>query len=329
MKLSCFNVLAVWLVSCAGTLASGATIIPTNLGPLGADAELRDEAPGTNRGANFELATRIANNGTVAGGNDGGDRGSEMYLRFDIRNVTPAMLNAPITLRMHYGRNGITAARTSDPPAPGGVPTKFVTIDYRGLKPSLSDGWTEAGITYLNAPGLTSDGEQGTRDYNSDLSLLGSASLPGVFPQSHLPVGGSLDFVNAPGSALHTLIANSLGVVNSVTIVAAVNHSGVTGVDPSSWVNFNYVFIPKEVTILNNTLGQPNQLNDTGYQPDVTVVPLPSPAPGSPFLNMSNANGEFSPKLIFADPVVPEPASVAIATLGALAMGAGLRRKAS
>ncbi len=111
------------------------------------------------------------------------------------------------------------------------------------------------------------------------------------------------------------MIANSLGVANSVTIVAAVNHTGVNLVDPGGWINFNYVFIPKEVTVLNNTLGQPNNLNDTGYQPDVTVVPLPSPAPGSPFLNMSNANGEFSPKLIFADPVVPEPASVAIAAL--------------
>ncbi len=109
MKQNCFRMLALGLVTCAGTMASGATIIPTNLGPLGADAELRDETPGTNRGANFELATRIANNGTVAGGNDGGDRGSEMYLRFDIRNVTPSMLNAPITLRMHYGRSGMTA----------------------------------------------------------------------------------------------------------------------------------------------------------------------------------------------------------------------------
>lgn len=321
--------LAVALVSFAGTLASGATIIPTNLGPLGADAELRDDSPGTNRGANFELATRIANNGTVAGGNDGGDRGSEMYLRFDIRNVTPAMLNASITLRMHYGALNASGSRVNDPAGVPGTPTRFVTLAYRGLNPALSDGWGEGTITYNNAPGLTTDNENGTRDYNSDLSLLGTNSFPNIYPQNHIAVGSAFDFVNAPGSPLHNLIASSLGVANSVTVVAAVTHTGVNLVDPSGWINFNYVFIPKEVTVLNNTLGQPNNLNDTSYQPDTTAVPLPSPAPGSPFLNMSNANGEFSPKLIFSDPVVPEPASVVIATLGALAMGAALRRKAS
>jgi hypothetical protein len=75
------------------------------------------------------------------------------------------------------------------------------------------------------------------------------------------------------------------------------------GVTPTSMLNFNYIFIPKEVTVLNNTMGQPNGLNDTTYDPNTTDL---NPAGPSPFLNASNANGQFSPKLILS-PVSMQP----------------------
>jgi hypothetical protein len=298
-------------------------VIPTNQN--GADAEVREAEigpstpyPGVNRGSNFELATRLidrTNGGTS-------DRSSAMYLKFDISGITAAQLaaNPFATLRMHVGNVNVQANRQSAPsPAD---PNVIVNMEFalRGLRNFSLNNWQENTITYYNAPGITPDATQapdpvnpGEYDFNNDLAELGRFRMPTVAPQNHLAVGSNVDYTESALGPLHQLITQ--GRLASQGFVTLVVHHGLNGfqadtglmeapgVTPTSMLNFNYIFIPKEVTVLNNTMGQPNGLNDTTYDPDTTDL---NPAVPGPFLNASNASGQFSPKLILS-PVSMQP----------------------
>jgi hypothetical protein len=298
-------------------------VIPTNQN--GADAEVRESETGTstpyngvNRGSNFELATRLIDR--TNGGPS--DRSSAIYLKFDISGITAADLvaNPFAILRMHIGNVNVIPSRQSAPsPAD---PNVIVNMEYalRGLTNFSLNNWQENTITYYNAPGITPDATEapnpvnpGEYDFNNDLPELGRFRMPTVAPQNHLAVGSNVDYTESALGPLHELITQ--GRLAGQGFVTLVVHHGLNGfqadaglgeapgVTPTSMLNFNNLFIPKEVTVLNNTMGQPGGLNDTTYDPNTTDL---IPAGPGPFLNASNASGEFSPKLILS-PVSMQP----------------------
>ena len=314
---------------CGALIASTASrskadiVIATNQN--GADAEVREAEignftpyDGVNRGSNFEMATRLIDrtNGGMA------DRSSAIYLKFDISGITAAELaaNPFATVRLHIGNVNIQANRQSAPsPAD---PNVIVNMEYalRGLTNFSLNNWQENTITYYNAPGITPDATEapnpvnpGEYDFNNDLPELGRFRMPTVAPQNHLAVGSNVDYAESALGPLHQLITQ--GRLAGQGFVTLVVHHGLAGfqadaglmeapgVTPASMLNFNNIFIPKEVTVLNNTMGQPGGLNDTNYDPDTTDL---NPAVPGPFLNASNASGEFSPKLILS-PVSMQP----------------------
>lgn len=260
--------------------------ITTNM-PGGADAELREEAPDTNRGSSNELASRVS--GTV----ENPTQNSLIYLKFGVAGITPSDLLGDIIVQTTYRNNNITSGRIQD--VLGGPNTGW---DYYVMDPWLTGAdWGEATITPRNAPAYYLDGNYftkgcGTPEEPMDgLTYLGrklydSADLVGS--PLHLPVGGPFNFVCQPGSALHDAVAAALETDHkTVTLVMAIAHDQST--TNSQWKGFNYLFNPKEMLTLNI---------DTA----------------SPWSGMSNANGEFSPALIF----VPEPTTMVILLAGGL-----------
>jgi hypothetical protein len=335
------------------SLSRAAILIPTNQNG-GADAEVREEEqgtptpiyPGVNRGSNFELATRILD--STNGGNS--DRTSADYLKFDISGITLADLaaNPYAGLRLRVGAPNINASRQTAPsPADPNVTVKMEFV-LRGLTNFALNNWSESTLTYYNAPGITPDATQapfaadpGEYDFNSDMPELGRFPLTTVGVQNHLAVGSLVRYGEDAGGPLHQLIAQAKAAgQNYITLVVndglngfqANLRSGVTGeapgTTPTSMLNFNYLFIPKEILTIdnaNNGMGaQPNNLNDTAWDPDGAG---PIPAGPSPFLHASNADGTFSPTLVLSDLPVPEPGSIGLAGLALLAAVAVRRRK--
>ena len=301
------------LVPAAG---SAATVIPTSFG-IGADAEVRDHQPTTNFGASTELATRIVDNFPGGHANDGSDRFSAMYMKFDLTGSSlPA--GQPAQVRMTYRNTNLTGNRLHDTATPD---TSFRTgIAFYGLdRDDPGNNWAEGTITYLTAPGMAAGGDfdNGTKDYDfvdpdgggplrAPLTPLGVRLFPPLGNQNHLPVGGELLFSS---QALTNFINASLAAgKQTVTIVAGIVHDGKVPVN--DWKNFNYLFNPKEMTTLNT---------DAGYDADTTDPNNPLGAPNSGASNATDANGfsPFSPQLI----LVPEPAGfmlVALSGIGAL-----------
>ena len=290
---------AVLLLSIA---ADAQIAIPTNQN--GADVEVRESQPGdpldpnfpngVNRGTSTEIATRLNDTSPTSGG----DRNSSIYLKFDISGITAADLttNNSATLRMHVRNNNLSAGRLSGE----GLDMAF---DLYGLSNFAMGDWQEDTITYYNAPGITPDFDIGTKDFNDDLSHLGAFSLPELGTQNWLPVGSPVDFSS---NALFSLVTDAVeSQQDSVTLV--VNH-GLDGTNPGTtpgnFLNFNYLFIPKDMTELNN---------DPNWDADVTDEIAGT---GSPWSLADNSLGQFSPKLILSP--VPEPAG------GMLAVTAGL-----
>jgi hypothetical protein len=274
-------------------LAARADWIPTNVGN-GADAEVRDHQPTTNFGASTELGTRIVNSFPAGHASDVTDRFSAMYTRFDLAGQTiPTNLSAAFRLTV---RNiNLTDNRLYDSATPNLSHRSGLAI--YGLNPTNA-AWTEATITYANAPGITTDTNNGTKDLNSSLTPLGSLTFPPLGVQNHLAVGASLVFRSA---ALNNFIRNAVtnGATN-VTLVSMVLHAGDDPVNDMK--NFGYLFNPKEQITLTT---------DTGYDADITN---PSNPLGSPHSAASNTTGAYSPALRLDPVTVPSLGIITVET---------------
>lgn len=287
-----------------GTLASAAIIIPTNLG-VGADAEVREEAPTTNRGTSNELATRSQSLLPLGDPNDGSDRNSVMYLKFDLSGLTPADAVGAMVRLTARNNNQITTGRVWD--------TDGVDPDHgnNGLQFYGVPGATfnETTITYINAPGMTFDGNVGTKDFNASSVLLGDVDFR-LGKQNGYAVGGKIKFTKS--AALDSFIAGEIASnPNGVAVIAVVHRNVGTADEPGNWRNFNYLFNPKEMVTLN--------LNPA-YDSDTTD---PNNPLGGPNSGASNANGRFSPTLLLG---VPEPGTFALMGVAIVGLLANRRR---
>jgi hypothetical protein len=298
MKVRCSCIIAI-VVSIAYPLApaASAVVIATSKG-AGADAEVRDHQPAMPLGASTELATRILDN-SPPGANDSLDRFSAMYMKFDITGQT-AFANQSTSVRLSYRNSNLTPNRVHDMTPPGNNFDFRTGIAFYGLdRDHAGNNWSESTISYSNAPGIASDGNNGTKDYDfvdpdgggplrAPLTPLGIALFPEVPPQNRLPIGGALVFSS---DALNNFLVSSLNAgKTSVTIVAGILHDGKVPIN--DWKNFNYLFIPKEHMMLNT---------DVGYDSDTTNPNNPLGSPWSAASNAEDASGfsPFSPQLIF------------------------------
>ena len=299
------------LAAAAVSTSSHAAWIPTNTGN-GADAEVRESSPTTNRGSSTELASRVKNDSTKGDANDGSDRNSAIYVRIDLTDhVLPA--DGHTAFRMTYRNNNLNGSRIQDTVTPN--PQIRTGLAIYGLNNKALGNWNETetspgagdGITYATAPGITFDGDVGTKDFNSDLMLLGTVAFPEIGNQSWLPVGGSLIFAD---DALDSFVGNAISAgETSVTLVATVIHGGDTPF--SNWINFNYLFNPKEQTTLND---------DPNYDSDTTD---PNNPVGSPWSGADNSAGDFSPALLLR---VPEPGTISLGLFAVAGLAVSRRR---
>lgn len=222
----------------------------------GADAELRESGPATTYGGGTEIASRVASN-----------RNSLVYLKFGVADISAADLMGDITVRTTYRNNNLVESRFYHPDF------GYTGWDYYVLDPTVNGAnWDEATVSPNNPPpGYFYDGDYGTKavydefgGLNPGLTYLGnqlydSADLVGA--TAHLPIGGAFDFTLGTGSALHdAIIAAQATDHQTLTIVMTIMHDYVVDPEypenntPSNWVNFNYLFNPKEMATLNNDL---------------------------------------------------------------------------
>jgi hypothetical protein len=278
----------LFLVILSGT-AQALIVRPTNFG-VGADAEVRESQPTTNRGTSSELATRVRNDFPLGDPNDGSDHNSAMYLKFDLSGLTPADAVDTMVSLTYRNSGQLTASRIYDT---DGIPPFLGPngLNYYGIPGATFD---ESTITYLNAPGLTFDGNVGTADWNASAIFLGAKDFPSIDSQNWLPVGGQLRFSSA---ALDSFLAGEIAAnPNGVAVIAVAHRNNGGDTDPTNWINFNYLFNPKEQTTLNS---------DSYYDSDITD---PNNPLGSPWSGVSNLEGEFSPTLMLGVPPAPSPA---------------------
>ena len=262
---------------------------PTNYG-VGADAEVRESGPTTNFGASTELASRVRNLVPLGNASDGNDRNSSIYVKIDLTDrVMPS--DGHTAFRLTYRNNNLNGSRIQDTTTPNSDIRTGMAI--YGLNNSSLGGWDESTITYLNAPGITFDGDVGTKDFNSDLTFLGTAAFPEIGTQNHLPIGDSLIFSSA---SLDNFVANAIaGGASTVTLVATTIHGGDAPF--GNWLNFNYLFNPKEQTTLNGDNYDAGDGN--GNVGNITST--------------DNSNGDFSPALLLA---IPEPSTLGLIGVG-------------
>jgi len=255
--------------------AGHAEWIPTNIGN-GADAEVRESNPTQNRGDSTEIGTRARNDYIAGDGNDGSDRNSAIYTRFDLSQaLIPNTFETAFSLT--YRNSNLNGTRIQDTITPN--PAVRTGLAIYGLAPGID--WQENSITYLTAPGLFFDGDVGSVDVTSDLTFLGTVEFPEIGAQNWLPVGGELRFCS---DNLDQFVNNALDLgYSEVTLVSMRIHSGDTPF--ANWTNFNYLFNPKEQTTLND---------DPNYDDGHGNI-------GSPFSGADNSNGEFSPALAIVD----------------------------
>ncbi|HOK95064.1 MAG TPA: PEP-CTERM sorting domain-containing protein [Anaerohalosphaeraceae bacterium] len=267
----------------------------TTADPGGADAELREETPTTNRGTSTEIASRI-----YASTDPTKWRNSVIYLKFGVAGITAQDLAGDITIRLTYRNTNLVISRIQDTVEPIGPNTGW---DYFILDPTIDGAnWDELTITPSNAPGYSLDNDYATKATGSPIAptdglyylgrqLYDSAALVGT--PAHLPVGGAFDFTLPAGSLLHEAILMAQETDHkTLTIVMGIAHDYDN--DNTNWLNFNYLFNPKEMTTL---------LKDTA----------------SPWSEKSNASNLFSPMLT-NEPHIPEPATMALLGFGGLAL---------
>jgi hypothetical protein len=317
---------------------------------------------GTNRGASMELATRAKDSTANSGDRSSAmylkfdisgitqadlDEDQGAILRLTVRNSAQLKWNRISALNPYYGTlpaddsNAEYVTFKNDPA--NYTRAKFNVYGLSNFSAPNYD-WSESAITWYNAPGITPDSattpvqDPGKYNFNSDMSLLGQIQLPDAPPPAppatgssgSLYVGQPIYFTDTPNGPLHDLIQGAKNAGQSyVTLAVAFglddfqNATGETSqVTPNDFLNFNYLFNPKEMDSNANLAGL--QLNnDPSYDPDGSNGPLLA-GPG-PFSGANNDNGQFSPSLIL---YVPEPASVSLLVLaGIAAMGTTRRRK--
>lgn len=291
---------SIGLLLGAASASQAAPIIRTTNFGLGADAEVRESNPVQNRGSSTELGMRVRSDLPQGDANDGTDRNSVVYLQFDLSGLTVADATNAI-LRTTYRNNNLAAARIGD--TDGTAPDLGQNgFDYYGIADYTFD---ETTLTYLNAKGMSTDFNVGTKDFDSDATLLGTRDLPLIGTQNWLPVGGALDFQSA---GLDAFLAQEIAAGRRTAVIAMVHRNDASSDEPSDWINFNYLFNPKEQTTLNS---------DPNYDPG-NGGPL-----GSPFSGADNSNGAFSPQLVLNSIVIPEPTSAMLMLIA----GAGLMRR--
>ena len=307
--------------------ASARTISTFDLG--GADAEVREAAPTTPRGTNdgsgtehLELGMRIA--GTAHNGH--------VYMKFGVQNVNAANLAHPITLRTTWALSNMAGNRIFDIQdlVNGDYQNRpRVSFDYYVLNPNHAKAdWNEATMVYGTtpatwAPGLMFDGNFTTKDLlvnPANLTYAGnnvvrSLNRTGTDPASvvienRLPIGEAFDMTFAPGSPLHSAIVAAQATGHkTVTLVSTLNHETTSA--NTAWLNFNYVWNPKERSPLNV---------DTAYDSNTQDPNNPTGAPLGGSAN--TAANPFAPQLR----MVPEPTSLMLA--GLCGVAALLRRRA-
>ncbi|MDC0935805.1 PEP-CTERM sorting domain-containing protein [Pirellulales bacterium] len=262
--------------------------------PGGADAELRESQPTNPRGTGSELASRIA---------DPGNRNSVIFLKFGVGDVSLPELASDITVRTTYRNNNLTAGRIEDTSG-GGPNTGF---DYYVLDPTIAGAdWDEAAITPVSAStdgiGYVLDGDFSTKGTGTPgapspgLTYLGTNLFDSgqIGTGGHLDIGDNFDLTVGAGSPLHTAILTAQGTGHqTVTVAMAIAHEASN--PNSNWLNFNYLFNPKEQDPLNDD-------------------------PDSPLGGSDNSTGRFAPQLL----TVPEPASIGLLAIGSVAL---LRRR--
>ena len=282
----------------AAPTAHGAFWTPTNYG-IGADVEVREFQPVNNLGASTEIASRVRNDFVLGNPNDGSDRNSSIYVKIDLTDRQMPS-DGHTAFRLTYRNNSLNGSRIQDTVTPN--PAIRTGMAIYALNNFALGGWDESTITYLNAPGITFDGDVGTKDFNSDLTFLGTVEFPEIGTQNHLPIGGSLIFESA---SLDNFVSNAIaGGAGSVTLVANILHGGDAPFD--NWRNFNYLFNPKEQVTLNSD-------NYDAGDGNGNIGNL---------FGVDNSMGDFSPALLLA---IPEPGTVSLA-LFALAALATSRR---
>lgn len=298
--MSCTRLFSLILAGALCAPASAASFwVPTNYG-LGADAEVRESNPSQNRGTSTEIASRVRNDVIAGDPADGGDRNSAIYVKIDLTDrQLPA--DGKTAFRMTYRNNNLNISRIQDYITPN--PAIRTGMAIYGLTNYSLGNWDEGTINYLNAPGITLDGDVGTKDFNSDLTLLGTADFPEIGTQNHLPIGGSLILESA---RLDQFVADALAAgETSVTLVATTIHSGDAPFP--NWLNFNYLFNPKEQTTLNGD-------NYDAGDGNGNIGNL---------FSQDNSTGDFSPALLLR---VPEPASALLSVLALVGL-VGARRR--
>jgi hypothetical protein len=272
------NILSLLACSVAALLATDAQAGRySTVDPGGADVELREENPTSNRGTNSEIASRI----------EGGSRNSLIYLKFGVGSISAGELAGDITVRTTFRNTNLSSGRITD--VAGGGPN--TGMDYFVLDPTLTGAnWDELTITPVTAPGYAFDGNFMTKatgtpgSPTAGLTYLGKQRFRDLVPpENNLPVGENFDFVAAAGSPLHSAILAAQGTAHqTVTVVMGAQHEWDN--PNGNWLNFNYLFNPKDQTTLND--------------------------------GRDNSQGQFAPALI----TIPEPGSVALLSLAGVAL---------
>jgi PEP-CTERM motif len=334
-----------------GAVADAATIITTKYGPVGkgADAEVRENETntnlagfqGTNRGNLTELGMRVTQKTSPTTFNPVNN--SSFYTKFYIGNLpatsdTAFWDNKKVYFRV-YTRNSVQFRAWQDETISGNphIPLTEYNYQLRALDPNgvYNDGalgqqdmfgnnytashydydWTEGtgtttGITAYNAPGrkvrcitqacVTANGASLGRmeEYDADPNTvdLGRMEMPNRDHGNRLAQRFPLTYRD-PNDVLKQLIMDAKDAGrDTVTIIS------FQGFDET-----NFLTTPNQLLNgINNLIAPKEQTTIIAAQPN------------------DNADGRYSPQLIF---IIPEPASFALLGLGCVAALVVRRRK--
>lgn len=231
-----------------------------------------------------------------------------------------------------------------------------VKFDYYVLNPNHAGAdWDERRIAYNNAapnvdlgnannhrplgttraPGLIFDANVATKDLQvnpANLTYLGENELRSLahiqnpttlgeqYIENRIPIGEAFDVTFQPGSPLHVAIAQALLTSHgTVTLVLTPQHTAAS-TNPG-WVGFNYVFMPKEKSVVG-VGAAPTFTGLDGWNPDTRIADYDPNTPGnqvpnSPWQGQANTLANpFAPQLRF----IPEPGSMLLAGVCGLSL---------